>query len=173
MSPTIRNGGDGHGHKENGDSHGHGHDHSHDHQSEVEVLSVSLRGSEGAFVDAPKLMKLLEAAPKDEIYRIKSVLTTSSSVEVYNSDQTASVLTTPSDPSPSTRYILNWAFGRWTFTPMEKAINEHESSDGTPLRMTMILARYESAKWKKKLEVGGLLELDGNELGELTVTKIA
>jgi hypothetical protein len=38
--------------------------------------------------------------------------------------------------------------------------------------MTVILARYESTKWKKKLDAGGLLELEGVDKGELTVTKV-
>ena len=148
-----------------------GHDHSHDHQSEVEVLSVTLRGPEGAVVDEHKLMKLLKMAPKDEVYRIKSVLTMSAA-QVHSSDQNNSSSTIPSDTPTPTRQILNWAFGRWNFTPMEKSVNEHDSSDGVLLRMTLILARYESTKWKKKLEAGGLLELAG-EPGELTVTRIA
>ncbi|RWA07254.1 hypothetical protein EKO27_g7856 [Xylaria grammica] len=160
----IQNGHDDRDHGE----HGHGHDH----QSEVEVLSVALRGPEGTVVDASKLMKLLKMAPKDEVYRIKSVLTVMPSAEVHNSDRNSSTLTPPSDLSTPTRYILNWAFGRWTFTPIGKSVEEHESSDGVLLRMTLILARYESSKWKKKLEAGGLLEL-GGESGELTVTKIA
>ena len=39
--------------------------------------------------------------------------------------------------------------------------------------MTLILARYESTKWKKKLEGDGWLELEGDDKGELSVTKIA
>ncbi|KAK5627232.1 hypothetical protein RRF57_002947 [Xylaria bambusicola] len=156
----------------NGDNrHGHGHDHDHDHQSEVEVLSVTLRGPESAAVDLHKLMVLLKGASKDEVYRIKSVLTVSSSAQVHNSDQNNTMSTLPSDLPTPTRQILNWAFGRWTFTPMVKSVDEHDSSDGVILRMTLILARYESAKWKRKLEGGGLLELTG-ESGELTVTRI-
>ncbi|KAH8166047.1 hypothetical protein CIB48_g2222 [Xylaria polymorpha] len=162
---TIQNGIDGHNHQENG------HGHSHSHQSEVEVLSVSLQGPKTAIVNGPKLMTLLKTAPKDEVYRIKSVLTTSSA-GVSDSDKKDPKSTPPSDPSTPTRYILNWAFGRWTFTPVEKTVDEHNSSDGILLRMTIILARYESTKWKKKLEARGLLELDGAESGELTVTKI-
>ncbi|KAI1432645.1 CobW/HypB/UreG, nucleotide-binding domain-containing protein [Xylaria sp. CBS 124048] len=150
-------------------------DHQHDHQSEVEVLSVTLRGPAGAGVYGPKLMSLLKAAPKDEVYRIKSVLTAFPSAALGNSEQNGAVSTIPAQTSASTttRYILNWAFARWTFTPMETAVDEHESSDGIPLRMTLILARYESTKWKKKLEGGGFLELDDGKPGELTVTKIA
>ncbi|KAI0424798.1 CobW/HypB/UreG [Xylaria sp. FL1042] len=161
QSATIQNGHGGH------DSHGH------NHQSEVEVLSVILCGPQGAVVDAPKLMALLRTAPKEEVYRIKSVLTISSLAQLHSSDHNDFVSAPPSDPSTSSaRLILNWAFGRWTFTSMEKSISEHDSSDGVLLRMTLILARYESAKWKKKLEAGGFLEL-ANESGELTVTRIA
>ncbi|KAI0445460.1 CobW/HypB/UreG, nucleotide-binding domain-containing protein [Xylaria telfairii] len=163
---TNQNGSDGHNHQENGDGHGHSH------QSEVEVLSVSLQGPKTAIVNGPKLMTLLKTAPKDEVYRIKSVLTTSST-GVDDSDKKDPTSVPPSDPSTPTRYILNWAFGRWTFTPVEDTVDEHDSSDGILLRMTIIFARYESTKWKKKLEAGGLLELDGTESGELTVTKIA
>ncbi|KAI0865654.1 CobW/HypB/UreG, nucleotide-binding domain-containing protein [Xylaria cubensis] len=165
---TIQNGNHDHSHDHSHEQNGH----SHDHQSEVEVLSVSLQGPKTAIVNGPKLMTLLKAAPKDEVYRIKSVLTTSST-GVSNSDINDPISGLPSDPSTPTRFILNWAFGRWTFTPIEKTVDEHDSSDGILLRMTIILARYESTKWKKKLEAGGLLELDGAESGELTVTKIA
>ncbi|KAH8887446.1 CobW/HypB/UreG [Thozetella sp. PMI_491] len=146
---------------------GHGHEHSHDHQTEVEVLSVVLKGSKGAAVDADKLQAFLKSAPKDEVYRVKAVLTASSTVR--NSDEDES---NPTPPHPRSRYILNWAFGRWNFTPIGD-VKEHESSEETTLRMTLILARYESTKWKKKLESGGLLELHGDEQGELVVTKIA
>jgi hypothetical protein len=144
------------------------HDHGHDHQTEVEVLSVTLKGPKGSAVESTKLMALLNAAPKDEVYRIKSVLTASSTVRCSGEDETL-----PAPPNPSRRYILNWAFGRWTFTAMQTETSEHSSSEEIPLRMTMILARYESAKWKKKLEADGFLELDGSENGELTVSKIA
>jgi hypothetical protein len=38
--------------------------------------------------------------------------------------------------------------------------------------MTIIFARYESNKWKKRLEAGGLIELEGGDSSGLTVTKI-
>ncbi|KAI1336193.1 cobW-domain-containing protein [Xylariaceae sp. FL0016] len=144
-----------------------GHDHSHDHQDEVEVLSVTLEGENGSAVHAAKLMALLNAAPKDEVYRIKAVLTASSTVRSSGEDESQ-----PLPPQPSNRYILNWAFGRWTFTALEPDTAEHDSSGRAVLRMTMILARYESAKWKKKLEAGGFIELDGEDKGKLVVNKI-
>ncbi|KAH6626902.1 CobW/HypB/UreG, nucleotide-binding domain-containing protein [Chaetomium sp. MPI-SDFR-AT-0129] len=160
-------------HSEGGEGCGHDHDHGKGHahhQSEVEVLSVELKGEEAqssAGVDAEKLMGLLKEAPKDEVYRIKAVLTVSGTVK--NSDQDVAI---PASSQPSNRYILNWAFGRWTFTPVAEGVAEHASSDQAVLRMTIILARYESTKWKKKLEAGGRLELDGADKGVLAVTKV-
>ncbi|POS79424.1 CobW/HypB/UreG [Diaporthe helianthi] len=151
--------------------HSHDDEHAHDdnHQSEVEVLSVELTGPKGSSVDAAALQKLLRTAPKDEVYRIKAVLSSSSALRGSDDDQA----TPTPPPRPENRYILNWAFGRWTFTPVAEAVGEHESSDQKTLRMTMILARYESAKWKKKLEGGGLLELEGEGApGQLIVTKV-
>ncbi|KAI0129387.1 cobW-domain-containing protein [Hypoxylon sp. NC0597] len=158
----------GNGHFHEGHSHDYGHNH--DHQTEVEVLSVTLSGEAGTAVNGTKLMTLLDTAPKDEVYRIKSVLTASPTVRNSGEDKTV-VSTTLSD-QPG-RYILNWAFGRWTFTPLHSEVVEHSSSYRTVLRMTIILARYESTKWKKKLETGGFLELEGNKKGELAITKVS
>lgn len=149
------------------DNHAHAHEHEEGHQSEVEVLSVELSGPKFSTVNADALQKLLKAAPKDEVYRIKAVLTTSTTVKGSDED-----MTIPTPPLEHTRFILNWAFGRWTFTPVPEEVAEHESSNRKTLRMTIILARYESAKWKKKLEAGGFLELDGENKGELVVNKI-
>lgn len=152
-----------HDHQTNGDGHK---GHSHGHQSEVEVLSVELKSDNGAAVSTDKLLNFLKSAPKDEAYRIKSVLTLSSTPK--NSDPDVP----QPEPHPRGRYILNWAFGRWTFTPLAESAEEHSSSNGVVLRLTMILARYESNKWKKRIEAGGLIELDGEGKGELVVKRI-
>lgn len=153
----------------NGHAHDHKHDHGHSHekghQSEVEVLSITLEAETGSVVDSSKLEKLLKTAPKDEVYRIKAVLAASS--PIASSDES---FAEPNSVGAG-RYILNWAFGRWTCTPMNG--DEHESSSGVVLRMTMILARYESKKWKKRIEGGGFVELDGDRKGALKVEKIA
>ncbi|EKD14105.1 uncharacterized protein L3040_007894 [Drepanopeziza brunnea f. sp. 'multigermtubi'] len=149
---------------------GHAHKHEHGkggekgHQSEVEVLSVTLEAEAGAVVDSGKLEKLLKTAPKDEVYRIKAVLTASSRIASTDDN---------SEPAAAGagRYILNWAFGRWTCTPMQS--EEHESSNGVVLRLTMILARFESTKWKKRIETGGFVELYGDQKGSVKVEKIA
>lgn len=155
---------------ESSNDHAHDHDRDHEkgHQSEVEVLSIELSGPSGSSVNGQKLEKLLKTAPKDEVYRIKAVLTTSSTLKGSDEDMP---FTEPSQPQ--IRCILNWAFGRWTFTAVPDEILEHESSHQKILRMTLILARYESTKWKKKLETGAFLELEGENKGELVVTKIA
>lgn len=149
----------------NGGHHGDGH--SHGHQSEVEVLSIELRSEPGAAVSWSKLESLLTSAPKDEVYRIKSVMTLNSAPN--NSDPDMPKI----EETPSRRYILNWAFGRWTFTPVVQDAREHDSSHDVTLRMTIITGRYESNKWKKRIETGGLIELDGDGQGDLTVRKIS
>ncbi|KAF7886802.1 uncharacterized protein EAF02_003449 [Botrytis sinoallii] len=163
--------------KENGHSHDHKngdqkHEHSHDHQSEVEQ-----------YLSLPH--KLLTKAPKDEVYRIKAVLSSSSpippsdsSLSPPESDVSASSSSSNSTsdltPKPA-KYILNWAFGRWTSTKMEEQQleKEHESSqgEGVVLRMTIVTARDESNKWKKRIEGGGWVEVDGGE-GQLNVVRI-
>lgn len=154
-------------HTTNGNTQDHSHSHSHNHQSEVEVLSVELTGPPGSTVSTDKLLTFLKAAPKDEAYRIKAITTLSSPPTNSDAD-----MPPPAAHHPSGRYILNWAFGRWTFTPMAEALEEHASSSNVTLRLTMILARYESNKWKKKIEAGGLIELDGGEKGEISVKRI-
>ncbi|KAI9735770.1 MAG: hypothetical protein M1818_006379 [Claussenomyces sp. TS43310] len=152
---------DGHGH------HHHSHDGGDNHQSEVEVLSLTLKSENtDATVDTEKLLQLLKEAPKDEIYRIKAILTASRPIPGSDEDVAA-----VEAPPGRARYILNWAFERWICTPMG-AVEEHESSDGVVLRMTIILAQYESNKWKKKLESRGLVGLEGAIEGHLRIEKI-
>ncbi|KAL8741860.1 MAG: hypothetical protein Q9190_005584 [Brigantiaea leucoxantha] len=158
----------------------HGHGHSSDHQSEVEVLSVNLvsEGDNPKGVDLDSLEIFLLSAPKDEVYRIKAVVSASRPL-ASSTGETEAV----AGPEGSIeKYILNWAFGRWTFSPMSKATStDTESSAGntvssprkhdTILRMTIILARGEAEKWKKRIEAGGIIEQEG-EKGFLLVDRI-
>lgn len=147
----------------------HEHNHTHDqgHQSEVEVLSITMTEVDGCnAVDGSKILHLLKTAPKDEVYRIKAVLT--SSTPIPGSDADVKV---EDPPSGNIRYILNWAFGRWTCTMMHGM--EHDTSGGDVLRMTMILARYESKKWTKKIESLGFVQLANGTTDTLSVRKIA
>ncbi|PWY86101.1 cobW-domain-containing protein [Aspergillus heteromorphus CBS 117.55] len=166
----------------NGHGHGHDHDHAHDHdhgehghQSEVEVLSVTLKAKEeGGVVDVQALEKLLLAAPKDEVYRIKGIMRCSTkSPPAESSDDLDGERSVESavDGQSTRHYILNWAFGRWTFTPSDAVA---QGADPVVLaRITLILARYESGKWKKKLEAGGLVQGgEGSEGAELVVERL-
>ncbi|KAL1993132.1 hypothetical protein VTN49DRAFT_3889 [Thermomyces lanuginosus] len=147
------------------DHHGHNHDgHDSNHQSEVEVLSVTLRqstpptGDDNAGVgsiDIPAFETLLGSASKEEVYRIKGVILTSAQDTPPQGSDPA--FPTPAYPTSEARirpYILNWAFGRWTFTPAPSMEN---GADVPLARLTFILARGESARWKKKLESGAFL----------------
>jgi hypothetical protein len=153
---------------------GHKHNHDHDHSSEVDVLSVTLSSDDPANgVNIEKLADLLNSASKDEVYRIKAVLYSL----VAPTSSTGEVAASPPTEGFPGRYILNWAFGRWTFsavpmvdsaqaTPLSSAQDTPIPSEpGTPrlgggepvVRMTIVTARGESTKWQKKVENGGLV----------------
>lgn len=157
--------------------HDHGHDHGHEnhnHQSEVEVLSATLKAPADATVNVSSLENLLlSVAPKEEVYRIKGILRCSTQAPPLDtSDKLNDPRPTPQpDASPSQHYILNWAFGRWTTTPSAAAA---ETADpNVAARLTFILARSESGKWKKKLDAGGLVQVgEGNEGAELVVERL-
>lgn len=154
--------------EENGSAHAHEHDH--DHSSEVEVLTVTLKSKDGkGSVDTVKLAKLLEDPTKDEVYRIKGILYTSTPPK--SSDTEAG--SHQKIPEGRARYILNWSFGRWTFTTVPLPATESSSGEDFTLRLTVITARYESTKWKKQIESSGLIALEGNAEGSFTVEKIA
>ena len=157
----------------------------HDHQSEVEVLSVTLSspGSKPG-VDLDSLYKLLKEPSKDEIYRIKGILYSSSSP--VSSEKQANQAPAISSRS---RSILNWAFGRWTFTPAplsssnptpgtSETATPLASGQSTPaddepeLRLTIITAKYESSKWKKSIEAGDYIRLQDSSPGSLKVERV-
>jgi hypothetical protein len=164
------------------------HHHDHDHQSEVEVLSVTLQASgPKTGVDVEKLAKLLEEPTKDAVYRIKGIVYASRPPKSSDS-RGASALKVDTGRS---RYILNWAFGRWTFTHMPPPsttttpssteagtpINSAETTPSPPdeepeLRLTIVTAKYESNMWKNAIESSGLIALEGASDGVLTVERI-
>ncbi|RKF63575.1 Protein CobW [Erysiphe neolycopersici] len=184
--------------------HKHEHEHMHNegenHQSEVEVLSVTLSlnrptksnscltPTTTSPVLSPKLdvnafLGFLKTAPRDEIYRMKAIVTSSSPIPSSDPSETPASLS-----SNQSRYILNWAFGRWTCTPFDapesqpnKGVTEHPSSKHVGqgeifLRMVVILSRGESKKWKRKIEDGKLIRFDVKTLEccteKLTVVSI-
>ena len=120
-------------------------DNHHDHTSEVDVLSITL--PDKGCIKKAEFRKLLNA-PKDEVYRMKGVF--------HERSEAGPV-----------RYVLNWAFGRHTLTPIE------HSADEPALRMTMILSRGEGNMWKRKLESGTFIQYDVSEGKGLEVNKVA
>ena len=152
----------------NGEVHGHGgHGHHHQHQEEVEVLSVVLESEAlgSAAVDMDSFEELLLSAPKDEVYRIKGLLMSSKPPSDSTGDRRASTV------QVAALYVLNWAFGRWTYTALPDS--ESAAMKGATARLTFILARGEATKWKKKLESSDLLVLEGKTTGsKLSVEKV-
>lgn len=157
----------------------HVHDHSLDHQSEVEVLSVTLssKASMSQGVDLEALETFLLSAPKDEIYRIKAIVSASKPPTSSDGQAGAAVIY---QGQVTADYILNWAFGRWTYYPMGTAspaavngslVEAPTAENRKPiLRMTIIFAKYEAEKWKKRIEAGGLVKREGEDGkdGEIT-----
>lgn len=149
----------------NGEVHGHGHNHQH--QEEVEVLSVVLWSEAlgSAAVDMDAFEELLLSAPKDEVYRIKGLLMSSMPPPDSTGERRASTA------QIAALYVLNWAFGRWTYTALDDS--ESAAMKGAAARLTFILARDEAMKWKKKLESSDLLVLEGSTTGsKLSVEKV-
>ena len=167
------------------------HDHHSDHQTEVEVLSATL-SSEDAMahgVSLDSLETFLLAAPKDEVYRIKAIVKASRPPASSTGDVEPAII---HQGQTSAKYILNWAFGRWTFTPMGSAIPSKtraassntarsgsivEVPEGVPidplLRMTVIVARGEANKWKKRIETQGYIEAENTDVkGVLRVRRV-
>lgn len=161
----------------------HSHSHVSDHQSEVEVLSVTLstQEPEPRSVNLEKLEKFLVSAPKDEIYRIKAVINAASHPRTP-SEGTTDAAEYQQD-GPMAVYILNWAFGRWTFTPLNtdslnanarnpSLSNNNSTGESDVLRMTVILAQGEAGRWKGRIESEGLIAQDGSsEMGKLKVER--
>ena len=170
----------------------HDHDHPKDHQSEVEVLSVTLASQDTIThsVNLDSLETFLLSAPKDEIYRIKAIVKASRPLASSGGEVEPAIR---QQGQVNAKYVLNWAFGRWTFTPMSSALltsyapSSFETSKSDSIvegseraeidalmRMTVILARGEADKWKKRIETKDYIESE-NEDGKvrLQVVRIA
>jgi hypothetical protein len=133
-----------------------------------------------------KLTKLLEEPTKDAVYRIKGILF--SSITPKSSNGSSSGLDANGE---LTRYILNWAFGRWNFTKVpvpSTSASSLASGTATPvgsdqstltssneepdLRLTVVTAKYESNTWHKRIETSGYIALKDASDGILSVKKI-
>ncbi|EXJ78521.1 hypothetical protein A1O1_08922 [Capronia coronata CBS 617.96] len=160
---------------EHGHSHGHDHDVHVHHQDEVEVLSVVVRNADSSRPPQGVVLQsfedLLLSAPKDEVYRIKGLVLSSNPPPDSTGDSKPSVAV---DAEGLGLYVLNWAFGRWTYTPLPSSA--FQAMEGASARLTFILARGESNKWIRRLEKGDFIALESDdgkeERGELKIEKI-
>ncbi|KAJ9498201.1 hypothetical protein H2202_006352 [Exophiala xenobiotica] len=162
---------DEHGH-DHSDSHGHQHTH---HQEEVEVLSVVLHNQDtsqspqGVVLDS--FEDLLLSAPKDEVYRIKGLVLSSKPPPDSSGAAKPGIAV---DAEGQSLYVLNWAFGRWTYTTLPGAA--FKAMESASARLTFILARGESSRWIRRLEKGDFIALEGEdgkeENGVLKIEKI-
>ncbi|KIV78305.1 hypothetical protein PV11_10034 [Exophiala sideris] len=153
-------------------SNGHGHSHER-HQEEVEVLSVVVHNQDtskppqGVVLDS--FEDLLLSAPKDEVYRIKGLVLSSKPPPDSTGARKPSIAV---DAEGQSLYVLNWAFGRWTYTPLSG--EAFKAMENASARLTFILARGESNKWIRKLEKGDTIALEGeDDTEEKAVLKIS
>ena len=140
----------------------HGLQHRSSHHNEVDVLNVSLTTQAGSLagIDLEKLEELLQSAPREEVYRMKAILYASSTP--CSSDGEPAVSTEHTSSGGLTRYILNWAFGRWTFKVAELPSNGGSVAVAEQmLRMTIVVAQWEGSKWKKRLDSNGMITAEG------------
>ena len=164
------------------EEHGHDHDHIHQdnshhdhHQEEVEVLSVVLHNADTSKSPQGVVLEsfedLLLGAPKDEVYRIKGLVLSSKPPPDSTGDRKPSIAV---DSEGQSLYVLNWAFGRWTYTPLPGTA--FKAMEQASARLTFILSRGESSKWIRRLERGDFIKLEGDvgtvENGTLKVEKI-
>ncbi|KIW71927.1 hypothetical protein PV04_00154 [Phialophora macrospora] len=160
---------DGHDH-----DHGHGHGGTH-HQDEVEVLSVVLTNEDPSKPPQGVVLEsfedLLLSAPKDEVYRIKGLVLSSKPPPDSTGDSKPSIAV---DSEGQSLYVLNWAFGRWTYTPLPS--RAFKAMENASARLTFILARGEAARWIRRLEKGDFIALEGaggkEERGSLKIEKV-
>ena len=167
------------------------HDHSDEHQNEVEVLSVTLSSDSSSAhgVNLDSLETFLLSASKDEVYRIKGIVKASKPPASSGGDVEPAVI---HQGQTTAKYILNWAFGRWTFTPMSSVLpdtnNDRSSNtsrsgsvveipDGVQIdplvRMTVILARGEADKWKRRMESQSYVSPEDNDVkGSLNIVRM-
>ena len=151
-----------------------GHDHDHDHQVEVEVVSATIASvGENSVVDVDALEQLLRTAPKDEVYRIKAILQTSE-VPTSSDGEKAREARLVTPERALSQYVLNWAFGRWAYTALGGGSDGVSNVRHPALQMTIVTAKYESAKWIKRIESQQWLRtVDGAETRALNVRRIA
>ena len=144
-------------------AHSHDHDHKHEHKDEVECIYVTLTppaAHKNDPVDLTALEKLLKSAPKDEVFRIKAILYATSIPEASDGTAVSNGDSSSAGEQLRRRWILNWSFGRWTWS-LASEDGAGEGKSGPVLRMSIFTAPYESTKWMKRIREGGFVRVEG------------
>jgi len=116
--------------------------HAQHHQEELECLSITVTAPDGRpNIDMFRLNTLIWKAPRDEIYRIKAILYPREKPVTTHSNKLSN------EDNQNLAWILNWSFGRFTWTP-----SVIDSTSMPPSRISLFLARSEAVKWKQRLE---------------------
>lgn len=163
MAKAWMEGGVGHQHYD-GCGHEHEHEHDNDHKSEVECLSVTLTSqTKDAGLDLQRLNNLLKTGPKDEVYRIKAILYSHQTPKPPpgSTGSTGTEITTNGTATGRLRYILNWSFGRWTWSA-----DDVTDFNAPVLRMSIFTAQYESKKWMQRIENGNSIAISEPHAGD-------
>lgn len=156
-----------------GHEHEHGSEGKSQHQNEVEVISVSLLSDNRKdSVDLAALEKLLKQAPKDEVYRIKAVLRSAELPKSSDDEDPVGMLSENGTSQQPANFILNWAFGRWTFTMMGSDSEQNTRRSPPVLKMTVVTAKFESSKWIRRIKANGLIKLQGSQNPILNVDRV-
>ena len=146
------------------------HQHATSHHDEVEIISIELSCPQsGQTVNGEELHNFLSTASVEDMYRIKGVVSLNKSPE--SSDQALS----PPALAPGARaaYILNWAFGRWTFFPGGPIVGDTDGADLVIARITIVLARNEADKWATRIRENSFITPnDPRVAAELNVKRV-
>lgn len=117
-----------------------GHDHSHDHQGEPAHAHSSKEDGAASAEAGPStkedLDELLTKLPSEDVWRVKGFLRLA--------DQATA-------GSPSSYYILNWAFGRYDLHPASERMSSQLREQGVEIRLTVMGARGEAKRRSRVL----------------------
>lgn len=108
-----------------------GHEHSHDHEGEHTHSTAQQVAAEGRSLTKEELDELLTKLPSEDVWRVKGFLKLADKV---------------TEDSPSSYYILNWAFGHYELHPASERMSSQLREQGVDIRLTVMGARGEARR---------------------------
>ncbi|KAJ2821468.1 hypothetical protein IWW50_004625 [Coemansia erecta] len=100
---------------------------SHDHHSqEIDLIEVTRKwsGDHSQLISSVGFVDLLKHLPSDDVYRVKGIVRLSDAV-ADEADTPATTLQLENGSTSGLMYIVNHAFGRYTFTPLTIDAQKH------------------------------------------------